>query len=138
MPTATRLLTLDRDQCMLLTDRTKNDDYGVEEQRVIPCVLLLKLGSLYLEIVQEDSVKREGSIAITEGEAWLLRSKVTSSDKTAADPLFGVKLLRKLYAILVSFDSEVPFVVGTSEEPAMDSATRAALTAHLEDSNAGH
>ena len=123
----TRLMTLTRDECVILTDRTKNDDYGVEDACVAPLPLLLRLGSLYLEIVTTDGVQHEGSIAVTESECWLLRSKVTSFDKTATDPLFGVKLLRKIFLILIQFDSEMPLVLSREEGPAMTAQAKAAL-----------
>jgi len=59
--------------------------------------------------------KKEGTIpiAVTESEAWLLRSKVTSTDKLATEPLFGVKLLTKLYKVLLSYN-------GLDELPSTD------------------
>jgi hypothetical protein len=84
----------------------QNADAGTDEKRVCAYDLLLKLGSAYLEAVTLDGVKGPDiPVAITEAEAWLLRSKVTSSDKMATDPLFGVKLLRKLYEILEGYNT---------------------------------
>ena len=101
----TRLLALTRDEIMVLADRTLNTDYGTDEQPVKPCALLLKLGSAYLEAMTLDGVKGlDVPVAVTEAEAWLLRAKVTSSDKMATDPLFGVKFLRKVYDLLERFN----------------------------------
>lgn len=124
----TRLLTLTKDECYVLTDRVKNDDYGVEDACVAPLPLLLRLGSLYLEIVLPDTVLREGSIAVTEAECWLLRSKVTTSDKTASDQFFGLKLLRKLYGLLIEFDSEMQVPLSEEEGPAMTAQIKEALS----------
>ena len=102
-----QLLTLNRDEILVLTDRVQNGDRGTEEMPISAYRLLLKLGSLYLETVQLDGKPAEATVAVTEAETWLLRSKVTSGDKLASDPLFGVKLLRKLYTLLLAFDAEV-------------------------------
>src|SRR5439155_16440969 len=96
--TVSELINLNRDEIMVLTDRVLNGDSGTDEKPVRAYDLLLKLGSAYLEAVTLDGVKGpEVPIGLTEAEAWLLRAKVTSSDKMATDPLFGVKLLRKIY-----------------------------------------
>jgi hypothetical protein len=113
------LIHLNRDEIMVLTDRVQNADSGTDEKRVHPYDLLLKLGSAYLEAVTLDGVKGPDiPVAITESEAWLLRSKVTSSDKMATDPLFGVKLLRKLYEILEAYNTgfEMRLAEGGREE----------------------
>ena len=103
--TDTRILELNADEVMCLSDRVLNHDVGTDEQRMSGYCLLLKIGSAFVELVGSGQ-KQPGNvpIAVTEGEAWLLRSKVTSSDKTAADPLFGVRLLTKLYTVLMSFN----------------------------------
>jgi len=89
---------------MLLTDRVTNGDSA--EGTVEPRSLLLKLGSAYLELIHEDG-GRGGDITIglTEAEAWLLRSKVSSADKLATRPRLGVQLLRKLYRVLLDFNT---------------------------------
>lgn len=105
IPGRTRVLSLDRDEIMVLTDRTLNTDAGTDEKPVRSYDLLLKLGSAYLEAMTLDGIKGpEVPIALTESEAWLLRAKVTSSDKTQSDALFGVKLLKKLYEVLLRFN----------------------------------
>jgi hypothetical protein len=109
--TETRLLDLNADEVMCLSDRVLNQDSGTEDQRMSSYCLLLKIGSALVEMVGSGQ-KLPGSvpIAVTEPEAWLLRSKIISSDKTASDPLFGVRLLTKLYTVLLSFNgvNELP------------------------------
>jgi hypothetical protein len=110
----TRILELTADEVMCLSDRVCNPDCGTDEQRVSAYPLLLKLGSAFVEVVGSGQ-KKEGTIpiAVTESEAWLLRSKVTSTDKLASEPLFGVKLLTKLYNVLLSYN-------GLDELPSTD------------------
>jgi hypothetical protein len=115
----TEFLSLNRDEIMVLTDRVQNGDCGTDEKPLRPYDLLLKLGSAYLECVTLDGVKGpEVPIAVTEPEAWLLRSKVSSSDKMATDPLFGVRLLRKIYEVLEQYDAglDLPVVEDVREE----------------------
>ncbi len=91
---------------MLLTDRVTNTDSA--EGTVEPRALLLKLGSAYLELIHEDGGRGgEVTIGLTEPEAWLLRSKVSSADKLATRPRLGVQLLRKLYRVLLDFNTTV-------------------------------
>jgi hypothetical protein len=103
--TDTRILELNAEEVMCLSDRVLNHDAGTEEQRMSGYCLLLKLGSAFVEMVGSGQ-KKAGTvpIAVNEGEAWLLRSKVISSDKTASDPLFGVRLLTKVYTVLLAFN----------------------------------
>jgi len=105
-PMMVELLYLTRDEILVLTDRVQNTDSGTDEKPVRPYDLLLKLGSAYLEAVTLDGVRGpDVPVAVTEAEAWILRSKVMSSDKTATDPLFGVKLLRKIYEVLERYNA---------------------------------
>ncbi len=104
--TSTRPIQLTRDETMLLSDRIRNDEQGIDGQRVDGILLLLKLGSIFLEVTLTSwDFQRTVPLAITEAEAWLFRSRVTTGDKTAGDSLFGVKLLRKIYAVLLEFDA---------------------------------
>jgi hypothetical protein len=118
----TRVLTLTRDEVMVLTDRVQNTDWGTDDMRVISYRLLIKLGSLYVEIVDpaQSDATAHGDMRVTEAEAWLLRSKVQSSDKMSSDAMFGVKLLRKLYQLLLEFEADVQFKVVDFEGPAMN------------------
>jgi hypothetical protein len=102
---------------MLLTDRVTNSDSA--EGTVEPRSLLLKLGSAYVELIHEDGGRSgEIMIGLTEPEAWLLRSKVSSADKLATRPRLGVQLLRKLYRVLLDFNTamELP-EESIAEEP---------------------
>jgi hypothetical protein len=92
------------EEVMLLTDRVTNGDGA--DAGVEPRSLLLKLGSAYVELIHEDG-GRSGEImlGLTESEAWLLRSKVSSADKLATRPRLGVQLLRKLYRVLLDFNT---------------------------------
>jgi len=114
--TDTQLVELNADEIMCLSDRVCNPDCGTDDQRTSAYPLLLKLGSAFVEMVGSGH-KTEGTIpiAVTEPEAWLLRSKVASTDKMASEPLFGVKLLTKLYKVLLAFN-------GLGEMPSSDFA----------------
>jgi hypothetical protein len=114
-------LALNRDEVLTLADRVENDDPGHAPHTLSAYPLLLKLGSLYLELT-EDGVEssREAAVQLTEAEAWLLRAKVSSFDQTATDPQFGVRLLRKLYAALLACDAgaDVLPAAADNHEPA--------------------
>lgn len=113
------ILYLTADELLVLTDRVQNGDVGTEPHGLQAFPLLLRLGSAYLDAFG-DGTKREGEIpvSVTEAEAWLLRSKVSSNDKSPSDALFGVKLLCKLYRILLAFNvvMEVPEAGGADDE----------------------
>jgi len=104
----TRPLTLCRDECRVLIDRTMNMEMTPEDMRVIPFRLLIKLAGLFMEIVypEQTNPRMEGTIYVTEAEAWLLRTKTNSGEKMEGDNFFGMRLLRKLYAVLIAFDDE--------------------------------
>lgn len=92
-------------EVMLLTDRVQNADR--EDGREIAKPLLVKLASAYLEMIDERPKDGICTIWITEPEAWLARSKFNSGDRCDADPKLGIHMLRKLYTILLSFDSDL-------------------------------
>lgn len=123
-------LPLNRNEVMLLADRTLNTDAGTPDHQVIAYRLLVKLGILYLELVTTTgSSDAECNITVTEAEAWLLRSKVQSGDKIGSDPLFGVKLLRKLYRLLIDFDADTDSLpISESDGEHMDREHRENLT----------
>ena len=103
---------------MLLTDRVTNIDSA--EGTVEPRSLLLKLGSAYMELIHEDGGRGgEIMLGLTESEAWLLRGKVSSADKLATRPRLGVQLLRKLYRVLLDFNTALEFPEDSvaAEEP---------------------
>src|SRR5438552_2508319 len=98
-------LELTAEEVLVLTDRVLNQDRGTEDMGCSAYPLLLRLGSAYVEMLGDGKKGGEVPIAVTEAEAWLLRSKVTSGDKSQSDPLFGVKLLCKIYRVLMTYDS---------------------------------
>jgi len=111
-------LSLTADEVMVLTDRVMNQDRGTEDMSCCAYLLLLRLGSAYVEMLSEGKKPGEISVAVSEAEAWLLRSKITSGDKSSSDALFGVKLLSKIYRILLAYNIEMalPSVGGMDDE----------------------
>ena len=116
---SSHLLSLTADEVLVLTDRVQNTDKGTEDMGCSAYPLLLKLGSAYLDSFG-DGGKRSGEIpiSVSEAEAWLLRSKVSSADKSPSDALFGVKLLCKIYRVLLDYNivMEVPESGGEDDE----------------------
>src|ERR1041384_920141 len=100
-------LSLTADEILVLTDRVQNQDRGTEDMSCSAYPLLLRLGSAYVEMLGEGKQSGEISIAVSESEAWLLRTKVASADKSASDPLFGVKLLCKIYRVLLAYNMDI-------------------------------
>src|SRR5439155_20635484 len=94
-----QFLSLTAEEVLVLTDRVMNADRGTEDMACGAYPLLLRLGSAYVEMLGNGKQTGEITLAISEPEAWLLRSKVSSADKSASDALFGVKLLCKIYNV---------------------------------------
>ncbi len=129
----TKLITLNRDEVILISDRIINNECGTMEKPVDIYKLLIKVGSLYIDLVDpyNPTQVRESVIGISESEAWLLRSKVSSGDRVQSDSSIGVKLLRKIYRILIDFDLEddIPALVSTDEPGiSMDSQRKNSLS----------
>ena len=121
-------LALSGPEVLLLIDRIRNDDCGEPTAFVQPHDLILKLGGLYLELVQETTfTDGERAVALTEAEAWLLRSKVVSLDKGPGNQPLGIRLLRKVYAMLLAYGARTDLRDGEIDEPAMTAETRDAL-----------
>jgi len=84
----------------------------------------LKLGGVYCELVNEDGIlPGPVEIAITEEEAWLLRSKVRTGDMAIdGQTRIGVSLLSKLYKILIQFNDGLDEFISTDieEKPMTD------------------
>ena len=121
-------LWLNANEIMLLADRVRNEDRGTEDMPTCSYPLLLKLGSLYVEAVGVPlPIKDDIPIAVSEAEAWLLRSKVQSGDKTAADGQFGVKLLTKIYRALLAFQIDLQLQDADSDGAEMTIDMRNAL-----------
>lgn len=119
-------LSLTADEVMVLTDRVLNSDRGTEDMSCSSYPLILKLGSAYTDMLGASKQPGEITIAVSEPEAWLLRSKVTSSDKTAADALFGVRLLCKIYTVLLEYN-RTPLPEAGGEDDAFTADRKAAL-----------
>jgi len=120
-------LSLTADEVLVLTDRVQNLDRGTEDMACSAYPLLLRLGSAYVEMLGEVKQSGEISIAVSEAEAWLLRSKVASSDKSAADALFGVKLLCKIYKILLAYNMDLPLPDAGGDDDEFTDERKAAL-----------
>lgn len=96
-------LTLTQDETRLLSDRIGNTDKedGVE----IGKPLLLKLASCFLELLGDKPTDATATVYVSEREAWLIRGKFTTADRSDRDALLGIHALRKVYAILLAFDA---------------------------------
>lgn len=112
-------LSLTADEILVITDRVRNDAVGVEPHGLSAFPLLLKLASAYLDAFG-DGTKRAGEIpvSVSEAEVWLVRSLISSGDKSPADVLFGVNLLCKIYRALLAFNPlmDVPEAGGIDDE----------------------
>jgi len=120
-------LNLTADEVLVLTDRVQNTDRGTEDMSCSAYPLLLRLGSAYIEMLGEGKRAGEIPIAVSEAEAWLLRSKISSADKSSADALFGVKLLCKLYRVLLAYNTDLPLPESEDADDEFTDERRAAL-----------
>jgi hypothetical protein len=120
-------LSLTADEVLVLTDRVLNQDRGTEDMACSAYALLLRLGSAYVEMLESGKKPGEIPIAVSEAEAWLLRSKVTSADKSASDQLFGVKLLSKLYRVLLAYNVDLSLPEPGGKDDEFNDERRAAL-----------
>lgn len=113
---STQPIELTAYEVMLFTDRTTNGatDDGIE----IGKKLLLKLGSAYLEMVGETAKVGTVTVWLTQREAWYARTLFNSGDRVDADSKLGIHMLRKLYAIILAFETaEATGDVLDAEEP---------------------
>jgi hypothetical protein len=134
MLVAETTVALNADEVMCLSDRVLNHDCGTEPMCLSAFPLLLKLGSLFVELVGSGT-KQGGElpIVLTEPEIWLLRGKITTGDKTASDPLFGVRLLNKLYTALLELNGADPGLPdGEHQELPLTADQKQAIGQHLE------
>ena len=100
------LLALDWREVMLLEDRIK--EHRDAEDGIAVKLLLTKLAGLYLELILTpplSPVAGFGYLAISEQETWFLRRIVRSADAIQQVNV-GIGLLRKLYEILLSYQSD--------------------------------
>lgn len=115
MITPTLPLELTGLETVFLCDSILNDDKALglqDRDAYVPLAreALLLLGSAYGELVQADGVHAGPvTLMVNEETAWLLRSKVkTGSIGLDGATNIGVPLLRKLYALLLRFNADVP------------------------------
>lgn len=100
---ASRPIDLTAMEVLFLTDRVQNEDK--DEGKQIAKRLLIKLAAAYLEMLDEKPKAGTVTIWLTEPETWLARSKFNSGDRCDADPKLGIHMLRKLYTLLLAFDT---------------------------------
>lgn len=126
--TAVLVVEINVNEVALLSDRVRNDDRGTDDMSVCVYPLLLKLGSAFVELAG-DGNQKSGTVpvALTEPEAWLLRGKVNTGDKSASDALLGVKLLSKLYRVLLQYNQDVELPTADSEGETMTDERKRAL-----------
>ncbi|HZT06027.1 MAG TPA: hypothetical protein VFC51_03285 [Chloroflexota bacterium] len=125
--TQQQFLHLNAEEILVLTDRVLNQDRGTEDMSCSAYPLLLRLGSAYVEMLGDGKRSGDVPIAVSEAEAWLLRSKVTSGDKSPTDALFGVRLLCKLYRVLLAYNTELNLPEADGVEEELTDERRAAL-----------
>lgn len=107
-----------------LSDSIANDDIAKglpEREAYVPLArqALLLLGSAYMELVIPEGVS-DGivQIHVTEEQAWLFRSKTRTGDLAIDGKTnIGIPLLRKLYALLSSFNSGIEIETSLVSEP---------------------
>lgn len=93
-------------ETMWLLDRVRTEDQGTEEMRIVSYRFLARLGSLFIELVQEDGESDDTlPVVLTEAELWWCKDRVSTLDGYGADRLFGVRLLRKIMIALLALES---------------------------------
>lgn len=134
-------LELNGMEVIYLTDSVKNSDVAEglpEKDAYVPLAraLLLLLGSAYRELVRPGVPPLEGpvSIEINQEQAWLLRTKVRTSD-VGYDGMtnIGAGLLIKLYALILEFNADIPelFAGRALEDQEFSPETRDRLQTYL-------
>ena len=99
-----KMLMLGGEEAMLLVARIKNDDTDFEGNQALASTLLPGIFIIFNEFVAEQGISEgESPICIDEREAWLLRKYVQPSDFDSCGRPLGVRLLRKIHAILISY-----------------------------------
>lgn len=136
-------LMLNAMEVIHLTDSIKNGDVAEglpEKDAYVPLArgLLLLFGSAYRELVRAGAPPEPGPVflEVTQEQAWLLRTKVRTSD-LGYDGVtnIGAGLLIKLYALLLEFNADVPELFAaagkTLEDQDFSPETRAKLETYL-------
>lgn len=123
-------------EVICLADAVRNED--CDGDRPIGKALLLKLGSAYLELVGEHDLDSQTrvSVGVTEPETWLLRSKVQTGTVGIDKTVIGAGLLRKLYALLLEFNTPEA-ALPTVAAPHVNSYADAQRMREEEDARAG-
>ncbi len=98
-----KLLELTREETYALESVLKNDD--TEEGVRVAKPLLLKIGSVFVQQSQDGNELTPVTIALTEKEAWLSRDRIPITLQIGHQPV-GLTLKKKLYRILLEFDTE--------------------------------
>ena len=115
------ILSLNADEVILLLDRLVNGNTvkTIEDELSPLRILVVKLGSLYTELVFPDrKLDYPVDIAVSEAEAWLLRSHVKTPDVALDGKTnIGINLNRKLLGILVQFEKDEMELGEDAEEP---------------------
>ncbi len=131
---STRYLDLTADELILLSDRVKHDDTVGKYKEIAPS-LILKLGSAFLELCGERKSTSTVVISVTLPEAQMLREKILIKDRSDDTPKLGILFLRKIYEILLSFDSEVDLVYTEEQDKSYKVASKRDLYNDLEESS---
>ncbi len=105
------ILRLNGEEVLLLCSRIKNSDVDFATGTPIAANLLLKLFSVFNELVTEEGFNmQEKPVSLTEKELWLLRSYVSPSDRISdINPLLGIRLMRKIHELLIQANCDFRF-----------------------------
>ena len=97
-------------------DTVEGDEENPKSDRPIARHLLLKLASLYLQLVSPTGLSAEkATVYVTEHEAWLLRGKVNTASTGIDKSIIGPALLLKLYDLLLKFQEPAYEWIPTEE-----------------------
>lgn len=102
-------LYLNGEEALLLCSRVKNWDVDFVSGALIAPYLLLRLFSAFNELVTDKGFSmQEMPVVVSERELWLLRNYVQPSDRiTEKNPLLGIKLMKKLHALILEANCDV-------------------------------
>lgn len=105
------ILRLNGEEVLLFCNRIKNSDVDFATGTPIAGNLLLKLFSIFNELVTDQGFDvQEKPVCLIEKELWLLRSYVSSSDRISdRNPLLGLRLMRKIHALLLQANCDFRF-----------------------------
>lgn len=113
-----KFLLLSAEEVILLVSRIKNEDRAFETRESIAKQLLLKIFSVFNELIQDGGpISGISPIGVDEKELWLIRQYVQPADKAPSGRLIGVPLLRKIHQLLIDFNTELEIEAGSVDEP---------------------